>query len=162
MKQIKYFFISALFCALSVRADNTSVADTTTLLEGYHTIQIALAGDDFNTTKKGAQDLVKIAQDWIAQSNPEDPQLANVQKVQEGTQGIANGTGEKEYRDKFIILAEGVIGFIKQDKSLQTDWNLYFCPMVTQYWAEPKTDPKKMNPYMGTSMQHCGSLKPWS
>lgn len=140
--------------------------DDGALLDGYHTIQTAFAKDEFDVAAKGSKDLVVLAEHWISEAGGEHPQLSNVKGIQKGAEAVVDATTEEEYRVNIGILSEGVVEFIRTDASeprLKSLWNLYRCPMAPAYkfWVQPKTETKKMNLYMGLSMQQCGSLKPW-
>lgn len=167
MKTKSLFLGLGMFFLFSAqaRADHSSrSAADTALLDGYHAVQTALAKDDFDVAKTSSKNLIKTAQDWITLAGEQNPQTPNVKKVLEGSEKVATASEAKEYRVSFGTLSEGLVEFIRKDSNLQSDWKLYYCPMAPsyKYWVQPKSETKKMNPYMGTSMQQCGSTKPWA
>lgn len=158
--------IFMLFGSFAVADHLVTHLDDGALLDGYHTIQSALAKNEFDIAEKGSRDLLVVAEHWISEAAGEHTQLSNVKKIHKGAQAVVDATTEEEYRVNIGILSEGVVEFIRTDASeprLKSLWNLYRCPMAPAYkfWVQPKTETQKMNPYMGLSMQQCGSPIPW-
>jgi len=151
---IGIFFIANLALAHNVIDD---------ILESYHDIQTALAKDLFDDARNAAKLLSKDAQHWLDDASATDPRRADIVKIHEGAKQIleAKPNDKQKMRDLFELVSTGVIGVIKADATLKSEWQLFYCPMVKKYWTQPKSDPKMMNPYMGAAMPQCGSKKPW-
>jgi hypothetical protein len=133
------------------------------VLQDYIDIQMALVKDLFVDAQKAAKLLVKDTEDWLQDITATDPRRPDIQKAFDaGTAILALAPSkEKEIRDQFEQVSNGLISLIRKDSTLKSEWQLYYCPMVKKFWAQPKTDPTLMNPYMGLAMQQCGTKKPW-
>lgn len=166
MKRLYALYLLGLTLSLSapIRADHNLRTEDKPLFDSYNVISTALAKDLFNEATSESKNLVTLSKDWIAKASEQHPQVASVKKILEGAEAITQAKEEKEYRLRAGILSEGVVEFIRKDASLKAQWTLYYCPMASgyKYWVQPNSETKKMNPYMGTQMQQCGSKKPWT
>lgn len=133
------------------------------LLEGYRSVQLALAKDQFEVAGSNAVSLMKVSQDWLDEAGAGNPQVEHVKAILDGTERVSEAKAEGEYRVAFSLVSRGMVEFIRHQVALQANWNLYLCSMFSGYgyWVQPKSDSKKMNPYKGLGMQQCGTLKSW-
>lgn len=133
------------------------------LLNSYHEIQTALAKDQFVTALDAAKILLHDIEHWLKAAPQGHVNRPDVEKMEAGTIEFLKLTPQKEeeLRNTFGILNDGLIEIIRKDHTLKAGWQLYYCLMVKKYWVQPKMEMTKMNPYMGTTMQQCGTEKPW-
>ena len=67
-------------------------SDDSVLLDAYHTIQLALAKDEFDVTQEAAKALISVAEKWISEAGAEHSQLANVKLILNGAKLVADST----------------------------------------------------------------------
>lgn len=161
MKNTKHMFIGALFF-FSLFGVSANASSSEPLLDGYHTIQTALARDEFTSVKDLSARLLTEIDAWLKNEKEGTPQYQSITFLRKGTESLAGTDVEAEQRQHFGVFSEGMVGFIRQDPALKARYQLFFCPMVMgfAYWVQPMGE-KINNPYMGLSMPKCGSKKPW-
>lgn len=95
----------------------------------------------------------------IAQASATGAHKNELAKLTEAANELANLKGEDiaEARLLFGTLSEQWISYLKTQPALAEDFHVFECPMAKGYkkWVQP-TDGLE-NPYMGSSMLHCGS-----
>jgi hypothetical protein len=81
-------------------------------------------------------------------------------KLAKAATGLAAAKDLKAARDAFGPLSDALLERVKADGSadLVSDLKIGYCPMVRQSWIQRDQLPR--NPYYGTAMLTCGSVKP--
>lgn len=130
--------VSAL--ALAILPASAAEAGADKVLDAYTTVSTALAADDLNAALKAAKEL-------STEARAEYPELAR------NAAALATSDSLKTAREKFravskdaIKLAEGKAGFF-----------IMTCPMAKADWVQK--DAQVANPYYGSEMLRCGSVK---
>ena len=141
------------------QATVTDGVKTPEILEAYHSIQTALAKDDFATARNEAIQLTSKLDKW----KEKGVDASAVKQIRMGAQAIADEANKDKIRRQFGVLSEGTVKLLQKSENWRNNWKLYHCPMAKGYkkWVQPTNEDKMMNPYMGASMQQCGSSKPW-
>jgi len=134
--------------------------DITPLSESYQKLSGLLAADEHKATSLYAGQMARILEIWTQDENPTEPVLSWVKKIDSGASKMAKTSDPQALRLHYGEVSDGATHLIKNDAA-QASWQLYYCPMVKKYWAQPKTE-KMANPYMGLEMLQCGGKKPWT
>jgi len=148
--------IALTFFATAARA----TYDIAPLAEGYQKLSGLLAADEHKATSLYAGQIARLIEIWTQDENPAEPVLSWVKKIDSGAAKMAKTSDPQALRLHYGEVSDGATHLIKSD-ALQASWQLFYCPMVKKYWAQPKTE-KMANPYMGLEMLQCGGKKPWT
>lgn len=148
--------------ASQAHAVETDATTPDQVFAAYAPVQAALVVDDLAKAQEGAKALRELAAQWLSE-NPGHAQLAGVAQTEKGAAQLAASESLDDARLAFVTVSQGTIAFIRTDKTLQSKWQLYHCPMVSKdrgYWVQPVGE-EIGNPFMGSAMPACGSKKPW-
>lgn len=116
----------------------------------YTLVNEALASDNANEAKKGASQLFELLE-----GIPDGGIAQQEAKKLSGTKSI------KEQREIFVKLSDEVAKLVKANNLSKGEVFLAYCPMANNnegaYWLSNGKEIK--NPYMGSKMLKCGSVK---
>ena len=119
-------------------------------LKAYSELQGLLASDKVDEAK------AKVTS-YLHQENAKSSISSALEKLR-------NASDELTVRKSFGELSEQWVEKLKKDKTLQDQWQLFFCPMTPKgvygYWLQPKNTDLR-NPYFGAKMLTCGVKRKW-
>jgi len=145
-------------CA-GMEADSAKTANSTTqkvfrepvqaVYENYITVQGALAQDSLKGVSTAAAAMAKAIQgDSTKMLSP---------KVAQQVESLAKAKDLATARDAFKSLSDSLIQILAEQKAPAGTYFVAYCPMAKASWLQ--TSKIIVNPYMGTSMIHCGQIK---
>jgi len=143
----------SLFAIISVSAQLKSDAQVTKLYQNYITIKDALASDNADKTSQAATEFIKTASaiDYKILSE------GNVSTLKKDATVISNAKDIAAQRETFFNLSDNMIALAKQYKVSTNPVFVQYCPMADGSWLS--NEKKIINPYYGSSMLSCGSVK---
>ena len=143
----------SLFAIISVSAQLKSDAQVTKLYQNYITIKDALASDNADKTSQAATEFIKTASaiDYKVLSE------GNVSTLKKDATVISNAKDITAQRETFFNLSDNMIALAKQFKISANPVFVQYCPMADGSWLS--NEKKIINPYYGSSMLSCGSVK---
>tara|TARA_R110000868_G_scaffold373368_2_gene637390 strand:+ start:52 stop:594 length:543 start_codon:yes stop_codon:yes gene_type:complete len=116
----------------------------------YTQINEALASDNASEAKKGASQLFELLEGII-----------NGSIAQQEAKKLSSTKSIKEQREIFVKLSDEMAKLIKANELSKGEVYLAYCPMANNnegaYWLS--NDKEITNPYFGTKMLKCGSVK---
>lgn len=127
-------------------------AQSVTVLSSYLDVKDALVKSDPKTASEAAGALVTLL-------NGKSDDLSK--KMAADAKGISESSEVKMQRKHFDLLSQNVYEYVK--KSGEKDGTIYrqYCPMASNntgaYWLAAEKEIN--NPYFGSMMLHCGSVK---
>jgi len=155
MKTAAVTFSALVFaCAGVFAAPQSPAASSTDALRGvvktYLEIQGALTQDKFNDVKGPAGTLAS----QTAALGKDSAELAKAATTFSAAKDI------KGAREAFGPLSDALIARVKADgnKVLVSDLKVGYCPMNSKSWIQREEGTR--NPYYGTAMPTCGTVKP--
>jgi len=154
MKTIAATVSAVLLCAGMASAAQTPRSSATeslrAIVKTYLEIHALLAQDKFAELKGPAGTIAS----QTAALGKEGADLAKA------ATGLAAAKDLKAARDAFAPLSDALLARVKADGSadLAADLKIGYCPMNRQSWIQRDELPR--NPYYGTAMLTCGSVKP--
>jgi hypothetical protein len=161
---MKTYIISALAYIFFLGSSNPLLAQgsgsTSALLSNYYTIKNALVSGDAATASKqatafsaalAAVDITKLAAAEQSSFKSLQPKLAS------GSKAIAAAKDISKQRELFISFSADMISLAKGMKLDSQTIYIDYCPMKNAYWLSAEQAIK--NPYYGSSMLSCGSVK---
>ena len=117
--------------------------------DNYIAVQGALAQDSLKGVSTAATAMVKAIQaDSMKMLSP---------KLAQQAEALAKAKDLPTTRDAFKSLSESLISYLKEQKVPAGAYYVAYCPMAKASWLQ--TSKTILNPYMGTSMVHCGQIK---
>jgi hypothetical protein len=117
--------------------------------DNYITVQGALAQDSLKGVSTAATAMAKaIHGDSLKMLSP---------KLVQQAEALAKSKDLPTARDAFKSLSESLISYLKEQKVPAGAYYVAYCPMAKASWLQ--TSKTIVNPYMGTSMVHCGPIK---
>jgi len=142
-----------LFSIISVAAQSKKDIQVSKLYQNYITIKSALASDDADKTAKAASEFIKTAStiDYKIVSE------GNLNILRKDATAISEARSINVQREAFYNLSENMIALTKQYKLSEKPIYVQYCPMAEGSWLS--NEEKIMNPYYGSSMLTCGSVK---
>lgn len=150
----KIFFFVILFVAIA--ANKSSAQETSKsaqLLSIYYDIKDALVSGNASTASAKAGDFVKTLNGIDTKIVPE----ANRDALIKDITAISNSKDLKEQRVSFVPFSENMIALAKTVKLSTEPVYQQYCPMKKASWLSGQQAIK--NPYYGSSMLTCGSVK---
>jgi hypothetical protein len=153
----KLFFIVAIFVTTflqkSFAQDSTAQSQLSKLLTSYYNIKDALVAGNSKSASTSAELFVKAA-------NGIDYKLiteANINALLKDADNISGTNDIKQQREIFSNFSTNMFALAKSVMlSTQPIYEAY-CPMKKAYWLS--IDKAIKNPYYGTAMLTCGSVK---
>ena len=117
--------------------------------DNYITVQGALVQDSLKGVSTAAKAMAKAIQgDSMKMLSP---------KLAQQAEALANAKDLATARDAFKSLSDSLISYLKEQKVSGGSYFIVYCPMAKASWLQ--TGKTILNPYMGTSMVHCGQIK---
>ena len=153
MKKYIITALFSLFAIASVSAQLKSDAQVSKLYQNYISIKDALASDNADKTSKAATEFIKTASaiDYKILSE------GNVSTLKKDATAISNASDISVQRETFFNLSDNMIALTKQFKISANPVFVQYCPMADGSWLS--NEKKIINPYYGSSMLSCGSVK---
>lgn len=153
MKKYIITVLFSLFTIISVSAQLKSDAQVTKLYQNYIIIKDALASDNSDKTSQAATEFIKTASaiDYKVLSE------GNVSTLKKDATAISNARDIAAQRETFFNLSDNMIALAKQFKVSGSPVFVQYCPMADGSWLS--NERKIINPYYGSSMLSCGSVK---
>ena len=117
--------------------------------DNYITVKDALAQDSLKEITTAGTAMAKaIHGDSMKMLSP---------KVAQQAEALAKAKDLETARDAFKSLSDSLISYLKDQKVPAGAYYIAYCPMAKASWLQ--TSKTILNPYMGTSMVHCGQIK---
>ena len=117
----------------------------------YEACRKLLAADSTKGIREHAKKIVSISE--------ASSQKSKLSKMTLAANELASTKGDDiaAVRLLFGNMSEQLIAYLREDSSMSKDIHVFECPMAKGYkkWIQPND--KLENPYMGSSMLHCGS-----
>lgn len=153
MKKYIITALFSLFAIASVSAQLKSDAQVSKLYQNYISIKDALASDNADKTSRAATEFIKTASaiDYKILSE------GNVSTLKKDATAISNASDIAVQRETFFNLSDNMIALTKQFKISANPVFIQYCPMADGSWMS--NEKKIINPYYGSSMLSCGSVK---
>lgn len=153
MKKYIITAILSLFAFVSVSAQLQSDAQVTQLYQNYITIKEALASDNADKSSQAAIEFIKTASsiDYKVVSE------GNVSVLKKDATAISSTKDIASQRETFFNLSDNMIALAKKFKVSDSPVFVQYCPMADGSWLS--NEKKIINPYYGSSMLSCGSVK---
>ena len=117
--------------------------------DNYITVQGALVQDSLKGVSTAATAMAKAIQGDSMKMLP--PKLA------QQAEALAKAKDLATARDAFKSLSDSLISHLKEQKVSGGSYFIVYCPMAKASWLQ--TSKTILNPYMGTSLVHCGQIK---
>jgi hypothetical protein len=153
MKKYIITAVFSLFSMIFVSAQTKSNPQVSKLYQNYIAIKAALASDDADKTSKSATEFIKTAStiDYKLVSE------GNLTILKKDATAISEARSINAQRETFLNLSDNMIALTKQFKLSDKPVFVQYCPMADGSWL---SDEKKIvNPYYGSKMLSCGSVK---
>jgi Protein of unknown function (DUF3347) len=125
------------------------MAPVQSVYDNYITVQGALAQDSLRGVSAAATAMAKAIQGDSMKMLPP--------KVAQQAEALAQARDLATARDAFKSLSESLIEYLKAQKVPTGSYYVAYCPMAKASWLQ--TGKTILNPYMGTSMVHCGQIE---
>lgn len=152
----KILFLSALFITTSVNisfAQISSKKDPSQLLTLYYDIKDALVDGNANTASAKAEDFVKTLNSVDINAFNE----ASREALLKDASHISESKDIKHQREHFAPFSDNMIALAKTVKLSAEPVYQQYCPMKKSSWLSNQQAIK--NPYYGSAMLTCGSVK---
>ncbi len=117
--------------------------------DNYITVQGALAEDSLRGVSTAATAMSKAIQ--------HDSSRALPPKIAQQAEALAKASNLASAREAFKHLSDSLIAHLASQKVPAGTYRVAYCPMAKASWIQ--TSKTVLNPYMGTSMAHCGEFK---
>lgn len=153
MKKYLVTFLFSVFAVLSVTAQSKTNPQLSKLYQNYISVKSALASDDFKKTSIAAGEFLKTASSLNSKSLNE--KMLSVLKSDAKT--IAAAKNIEAQRKPFYKLSEVMISVANENKISDKTIYVQYCPMAEGSWLS--NEKQIINPYYGSSMLKCGSVK---
>jgi len=142
---------AGLFLTPSIpAADNPALMESVkSVLDRYLKVQTALAKDSLKDVAQNSTAIAKAVNG--------DPMKMLPVEVAKQAEGLAKAQDLKAAREAFKPLSASLIKYLADTKAGQGAYHEGYCPMVKAGWLQ--TDSEIRNPYMGSKMLTCGTLK---
>lgn len=151
---MKNIFTILFFTALIFNAPaQTKNAQISALYQNYLSIKNALASDQFENASKAASQFIKTA----GIINDKLISKENSNALKKNASAISGAKTIQKQREFFNNLSENMIALTKKYKLDNKSVYLQYCPMAEGNWLS--SEPKIVNPYYGSKMLSCGSVK---
>ena len=134
------------------------------LIEDYLAAKNALANDNFETAKKHISSLVEEVLNSEEMNNHKAHNEKHAKHHSQMVLAIRNAEQSEniaELRSAFLSISENLIKAVRNQNYDDKELFLQYCPMVDNssggYWLS--SSEKIENPYYGSMMKSCGTLK---
>lgn len=153
---MKKQIITAIFTVLAMSfatAQKKKDAQVSKLYQNYIAIKAALASDDAGKAAKSASEFVQTASTVKNNTIP----VKNLTALKNEASGIAKTGNISAQRETFHHLSDDMYALSRQFSFSEKPVYLQYCPMAEAGWLS--NEEKIVNPYYGSSMLTCGTVK---
>ena len=152
MKKLIFTALFSIFSILNLSAQTTD-ASISKLYQNYIVIKDALVTDNSDGASKAANDFIKSASmvDYKVLSE------GNLDVLRKDASTIAESRSIETQRESFAKLSANMIELAKKFKMADSSVFVLYCPMQDASWLSAQKEVK--NPFYGSSMLTCGSMK---
>lgn len=153
MKKYIITAVFSLFSMIFISAQSKSDTQVSKLYQNYIAIKSALASDDADKTSKAASEFIKTASaiDYKVVSE------GNLNVLRKDATAISEARNIAAQRETFSNLSDNMIALTKEFKLSDKSVYVQYCPMADASWLS--NEKQIANPYYGSSMLSCGSVK---
>jgi hypothetical protein len=153
----KIFFIVALFATVFIQhsfaQDNTRIQPSQ-LLTSYYNLKDALVSSNANAAATSSAEIVKAINGINKETIKDEPRNALLSDAT----AISQTKDLKVQREKFATLSTNMFALAKTVKLSTEPVYQQYCPMKKASWLSSSSKVIK-NPYYGSAMLTCGSVK---
>jgi len=152
----KIFFMVALFATVFVQqnfAQDSTKTQPSPLLTSYYTLKDALVNSNSTTVAASADEFVKVLNDINKEVVKDESRNALLSDAT----AISQTKDLKVQREKFATLSTNMFALAKTGKLSTEPVYQQYCPMKKVSWLSNNKAIK--NPYYGSAMLTCGSVK---
>ncbi len=152
----KIFFMVALFATVFVQhsfAQNNTKPQPSPLLTSYYNLKDALVSSSATAAAASAAELAKA----INEADKETVKDESRNALLSDATAISQTKDLKVQREKFAILSTNMFALAKTGKLSTEPVYQQYCPMKKASWLSNNKAIK--NPYFGSAMLTCGSVK---
>ncbi len=152
MKKIIFTTLFSVFTVLTLSAQKSD-ATITKLYQNYLNIKTALVADNSDDASKAATIFLKSASmiDFKVLSE------GNLDVLRKSASKIAESRSIDTQRESFDNLSKNMISLTSKFKLSDDSVFVQYCPMAEASWLSSEKEIR--NPYYGSSMLKCGSVK---
>ena len=152
MKKLIFTTLFSVFSIVSISAQKSD-ASVSKLYQNYLTLKNALVTDNSDEASKAANAFIKSASmvDYKVLSE------GNLDILRKDASKIADSRSIEAQRESFNSLSKNVIALTQKFKLADQSVFIQYCPMAKASWLSAEKNIK--NPYYGSSMLTCGSVK---
>lgn len=153
---MKKQIITAIFTVLAMSfatAQKKKDAQVSKLYQNYIAIKAALASDDAGKAAKSASEFVQTASAVKSNTIP----VKTLTALKNEASGIAKTGNISAQREIFHHLSDDMYALSRQFSFSEKPVYLQYCPMAEASWLS--NEEKIINPYYGSSMLTCGTVK---
>lgn len=152
---MKKYIITAVLSVFSIISVDAQKSDPTIskLYSQYIQIKDALASDNADKTSQAAINFIKTAGTIDAKLLSE----GNINALRKDASAISESRNIQKQRQYFYNLSDNMIAITKKFKLSDKIVFVQYCPMAEGSWLS--NEKKIVNPYYGSSMLSCGSVK---
>ena len=154
MKKI-YLTLTLLVTVVGLKsfAQDSTAKQTSPVLTAYYHLKNALVGTNATAAASGADELVKT----INEASLETVNAGAKEVLLKDATLISQSNDIKLQREKFASLSSNMFELAKSVKLSDAPVYQQYCPMKKASWLSKDKDIK--NPYYGSAMLTCGSVK---
>jgi DNA-binding transcriptional regulator WhiA len=152
MKKYIITVVLSVFSIISVAAQKSDPT-ISKLYSQYIQIKDALASDNADKTSQAAINFIKTAGTIDAKLLSE----GNINALRKDASAISESRNIQKQRQYFYNLSDNMIAITKKFKLSDKIVFVQYCPMAEGSWLS--NEKKIVNPYYGSSMLSCGSVK---
>lgn len=153
MKKYIITFLFSVFALLSANAQTKTNPQLSKLYQNYISVKSALASDDFKKTSAAAGEFLKT----VSSINSKSLDEKKLNSLKSDAKIISSAKNIDAQRKPFYRLSEVMIAVAKENKISDKTIFVQYCPMAEGSWLS--NEKQIINPYYGSSMLKCGSVK---
>ncbi len=152
MKKLIFTTLFSFFSILNISAQKSD-ASVSRMYEDYLTIKNALVADHSDDASKAANTFIKS----VSMVDYKVVSEGNLETLRKDASKIADSRSIEAQRASFNNLSKNMIALTQKFKLADQSVFVQYCPMVKASWLSAEKNVK--NPYYGSSMLTCGSVK---
>lgn len=153
MKKYIITAVFSLFSMIFVSAQTKSNPQISKLYQNYIAIKAALTSDDAGNTSKAAAEFIKT----VSTIDNKVVSEGNLVILKKDATTISEAKTISAQRETFLNLSDNMIALTKQFKLSEKPIFVQYCPMADGSWLS--NEKQIVNPYYGSKMLSCGSVK---
>ncbi len=152
MKKLIFTTLLSVFSILTLSAQKSD-ASVSKLYQNYLGIKTALATDNSDAASKAADTFIKS----VTMVDYKMVSEGNLDVLRKAATKIAESRSIETQRESFNGLSDNMIVLAQNFKVAEQSVFVQFCPMADASWLSAEKEIR--NPYYGSSMLKCGSVK---